>query len=85
MRNTSSKAWSVPITPRRFAPSSLPALSNVLPSLFAAHSLMLQFFMWGVYINGIAVYGRDGLLGCEEIEYRAKDLHCSYHDDDTPW
>ena len=40
-------------------------------------SIMLQFFMWGVYINGIAVYGRDGLLGCDEIAYRAKDLTCS--------
>jgi len=45
-------------------------------------SLMLQSFMWGVYINGIAVYGRDGLMGCDEVKYRAENLQCSFYDDD---
>ena len=29
-------------------------------------SLALQGFLWGIYINGVAVWGRDGLLGCQE-------------------
>ncbi|GMI05143.1 hypothetical protein TrLO_g2265 [Triparma laevis f. longispina] len=48
-------------------------------------SLMLQSFMWGVYINGIAVYGRDGLMGCDEVKYRAGNLGCAatWYDDDS--
>ena len=39
-------------------------------------SLTLQGFLWGVYINGIAVYGRDGLIGCDEVKYRSEDQFC---------
>ena len=33
-------------------------------------------FLWGVYCNGIAVWGRDSVLGCEEDEHRIESDAC---------
>ena len=41
-------------------------------------SIALQGFLWGIYINGVAVYGRDGLLGCEENKFRTLDDNCPW-------
>ena len=37
-------------------------------------------FMWGYYINGIAAYGRDPLLGCLESYYQSVKGSCNYMD-----
>jgi hypothetical protein len=40
---------------------------------------------WGMYINGIAVYGRDPVLTCEYAYFLTVDLNCPYYvgvDDD---
>ncbi|GMI29593.1 hypothetical protein TrCOL_g1099 [Triparma columacea] len=41
-------------------------------------SIALQGFLWGIYINGVAVYGRDGLLGCQEDKFRTLDDGCPW-------
>jgi hypothetical protein len=33
---------------------------------------------WGMYINGIAVYGRDPVLTCEYAYFLSMDQHCPY-------
>jgi hypothetical protein len=33
---------------------------------------------WGMYINGIAVYGRDPVLMCEYAEFLTKDQRCPF-------
>ena len=35
---------------------------------------------WGVYINGIAIYGRDPVLTCGASYYWSNNLHCPYLD-----
>jgi hypothetical protein len=37
-------------------------------------------FMWGAYINGIAVYGRDPVLTCEYAYFLTIDQSCPYVD-----
>lgn len=39
-------------------------------------SRICMAWCWGIYINGIAVYGRDPMLVCEYIDYYARDQHC---------
>eukprot|EP00568_Trieres_chinensis_P012996 CAMPEP_0183299496 /NCGR_PEP_ID=MMETSP0160_2-20130417/6216_1 /TAXON_ID=2839 ORGANISM="Odontella Sinensis, Strain Grunow 1884" /NCGR_SAMPLE_ID=MMETSP0160_2 /ASSEMBLY_ACC=CAM_ASM_000250 /LENGTH=399 /DNA_ID=CAMNT_0025461751 /DNA_START=23 /DNA_END=1222 /DNA_ORIENTATION=+ len=41
-------------------------------------SKMALAFMWGQYINGIAVWGRDPLLTCAYGYYISTDIRCSY-------
>ena len=33
---------------------------------------------WDMYINGIAVYGRDPILTCEYAYFLSMDNHCPY-------
>eukprot|EP00980_Cylindrotheca_fusiformis_P021688 scaffold8529_cov137-Cylindrotheca_fusiformis.AAC.18 len=33
---------------------------------------------WGMYINGIGVYGRDPILTCEYAYFVATDNHCPF-------
>mmetsp|Transcript_9900 Transcript_9900/g.16445 ORF Transcript_9900/g.16445 Transcript_9900/m.16445 type:complete len:221 (+) Transcript_9900:499-1161(+) len=33
---------------------------------------------WGLYVNGIAVYGRDPLQTCDYAFYISRDTHCSF-------
>jgi hypothetical protein len=33
---------------------------------------------WGMYINGIAVYGRDPVLTCEYAYFLSMDNRCPY-------
>jgi hypothetical protein len=33
---------------------------------------------FGVYVNGIAGYGRDSLLGCESASYNSKQQKCGH-------
>ena len=35
-------------------------------------------YCWGMYINGIAVYGRDPVLTCEYAYFLTVDQHCPY-------
>ena len=35
-------------------------------------------FLWGGYINGIAAWGRDDVLGCERSLYAAVDQRCPF-------
>lgn len=35
-------------------------------------------YCWGMYINGIAVYGRDPVLTCEYAYFLSIDNHCPY-------
>ena len=35
-------------------------------------------YCWGMYINGIAVYGRDPVLTCEYAYFLSVDNHCPY-------
>ena len=37
-------------------------------------------FLWGGYLNGIAAYGRDDLLGCKRSFYAGANQHCGYLD-----
>ncbi|KAL7542572.1 hypothetical protein ACHAXR_011936 [Thalassiosira sp. AJA248-18] len=37
-----------------------------------------QAFCLGSYLNGIAVYGRDPILGCKYAFYRSTNLQCEY-------
>ena len=39
-------------------------------------SFWFQGLVWGIYVNGIAVYGRDNLLGCLEDKYRSLNDGC---------
>ena len=33
-------------------------------------------YCWGMYVNGIAVYGRDPLLTCDYARFLARDQGC---------
>lgn len=33
-------------------------------------------YCWGMYVNGIAVYGRDPLLTCDYVRFLAEDQNC---------
>ncbi|KAL7552118.1 hypothetical protein ACHAWF_015330 [Thalassiosira exigua] len=37
-----------------------------------------QAYCLGSYLNGIAVYGRDPVLGCEYAFYRSTDISCEF-------
>lgn len=41
-------------------------------------SQLAMAFCWGMYVNGIAVYGRDPILGCEYSFYLSDIQGCSY-------
>ena len=41
-------------------------------------SIATLTFMWGTYINGIAVYGRDPILSCAYSFYVSTNIHCDY-------
>jgi hypothetical protein len=41
-------------------------------------SIATSCFAWGYYINGIAVYGRDPILGCAYSLYLSIGLKCKY-------
>ncbi|EEC45290.1 predicted protein [Phaeodactylum tricornutum CCAP 1055/1] len=41
-------------------------------------SRVTMAFLWGFYINGIAVYGRDPILGCEYSLYVSLYQRCSF-------
>jgi hypothetical protein len=41
-------------------------------------SRLAMAFCWGMYVNGIAVYGRDPILGCEYSFYLSVIQGCSY-------
>eukprot|EP00804_Cyclotella_cryptica_P005591 CCRYP_003081-RD/>CCRYP_003081-RD protein AED:0.25 eAED:0.25 QI:262/1/1/1/0.5/0.2/5/1169/395 len=43
-------------------------------------SRCLQAYCLGSYINGIAVYGRDPILGCKFAFYRSTNAECSFMD-----
>jgi hypothetical protein len=52
-------------------------------------SQMVQAFLWGQYLNGIAVWGRDPILTCAYGYFVSTNIHCAYmqcfydqHDDD---
>ena len=34
--------------------------------------------LWGIYVNGVAVFGRDPVLGCAESLYRSRSQACPY-------
>ena len=56
------------------------------------YSNLCMAWCWGIYINGIAVYGRDPMQMCGYIDYYYHDQHChgesaaasTRHHDDTP-
>ena len=35
-------------------------------------------FLWGGYLNGVAAWGRDDVLGCERSLYAAVDQGCPF-------
>mmetsp|Transcript_10912 Transcript_10912/g.31319 ORF Transcript_10912/g.31319 Transcript_10912/m.31319 type:complete len:272 (+) Transcript_10912:452-1267(+) len=39
-------------------------------------SELTQALALGVYVNGIAIYGRDPVLGCEAVVFRATSTYC---------
>lgn len=41
-------------------------------------SSLTMAWCWGLYINGIGVYGRDPLLTCADAYYRSTNQRCSY-------
>ena len=41
---------------------------------------MIMAWCRGMYINGIAVYGRDPVLTCEYAYFLTTDLECPYVD-----
>jgi len=41
-------------------------------------SQIVMSYMWGCYINGIAVYGRDPILSCSHAFYTSTNLQCSF-------
>ena len=47
-------------------------------------SFAFQAFLWGVYINGIAVWGRDEVLGCYQVGYALSNQMC-YEYCYEPW
>lgn len=47
-------------------------------NLDAWWSKLTMAFVWGQYLNGIAVYGRDPILTCAYSYYISTDIHCKY-------
>lgn len=45
-----------------------------LPNVWWSRATMAYF--WGMYVNGIAVYGRDPLLTCDYARFVVQDLAC---------
>jgi hypothetical protein len=43
-------------------------------------SRAVMAWCWGMYINGIAVYGRDPVLTCEYAYFVASDNRCPFVD-----
>lgn len=43
-------------------------------------SIAAGAFLWGGYLNGIAAWGRDDLLGCKRSFYAAANQHCGFLD-----
>jgi hypothetical protein len=41
-------------------------------------SRLAMAWCWGMYVNGIAVYGRDPVLTCEYAYFLTVDNHCPY-------
>lgn len=41
-------------------------------------STLCSGVLWGVYLNGVAQYGRDDVLGCYQSLYRAKNQGCPF-------
>ncbi len=41
-------------------------------------SRMAMAWCWGMYVNGIAVYGRDPVLTCEYSYFLSLDNRCPY-------
>ena len=39
---------------------------------------MAMAWCWGIYVNGIAVYGRDPVLTCEYAYFLTIDNRCPY-------
>jgi hypothetical protein len=37
-----------------------------------------QMYLWGCYVNGIAVYGRDPLLSCNHAFFTCTSLECDF-------
>jgi hypothetical protein len=41
-------------------------------------SIATLAFLWGNYVNGIAVYGRDPILSCAYSFYLSANINCDY-------
>ena len=41
-------------------------------------SIATSAFLWGSYVNGVAVYGRDPLLTCAYSFYLSANINCDY-------
>ena len=52
-------------------------LFAVFPSSFRWSQLAMAW-CWGMYVNGIAVYGRDPVLTCEYAYFLTLDNRCPY-------
>jgi len=46
-------------------------------------SRVVMAYCWGMYINGIATYGRDPILTCEYAYFLSIDLDCPYTPSDN--
>lgn len=53
-------------------------LIGMLANSNESWSLATLCFAWGYYINGIAVYGRDPILGCAYSFYTSTNANCKY-------
>jgi len=51
-------------------------LGGLLFNLRYSWSFAAQGFMWGMYVNGIAIWGRDSITGCDEVEYLVNTNYC---------
>jgi hypothetical protein len=52
-----------------------------LPDVWWSRATMAYF--WGMYINGIAVYGRDPLLTCDYVKFMVVDQRCHFGEDEV--
>jgi len=43
-------------------------------------SQVTSALLWGVYVNGVAAWGRDPLLGCKEAYYLSENQWCGFLD-----
>jgi hypothetical protein len=46
-------------------------------------SKVTMAYFWGMYVNGIAVYGRDSLLTCDYANFMMKDQQCPMENNDN--